>query len=92
MNILFERFPQVMLYEMGGYSAIAGAGRAMHLTDSSSQTFPVAPMSSKDIFGRRWSAFMIGVIVFYEWPFLVCCTEIIQNDTCRFLYIDDHQR
>jgi len=59
----------------GGYAAIGGAGLAMCVIGSFSGTFPVAPMSGKDIFDyskRRWAGlFIIVAIVFCAWLFLM---------------------
>ena len=59
----------------GGFTAIGGAGLAMCVIGALSGTFPVKPMSGKDIFDyskRRWAElFMIVVIVFGAWLFLL---------------------
>ncbi len=48
----------------GGYAAIGGAGLAMCVIGSLSGTFPVKPMSGKDIYDyskRRWAELFIIV-------------------------------
>lgn len=59
----------------GGFTAIGGAGLAMCVIGSLSGTFPVKPMSGKDIFDyskRRWAElFMITIVVFGAWLYLV---------------------
>jgi len=59
----------------GGLTGIGGAGLAMCVIGCLSGTFPVAPMSGKDIFDynkRRWlGLFIIVVLVFCAWLFLL---------------------
>lgn len=59
----------------GGYAAIGGAGLAMCVIGSLSGTFPVKPMSGKDIYDyskRRWAElFIIVLMVFGAWLFLL---------------------
>jgi len=59
----------------GGYTGIGGAGLAMCVIGCLSGTFPVAPMSGKDIFDyskRRWAGlFIIVVAIFCAWLFLL---------------------
>jgi outer membrane protein assembly factor BamB len=64
-----------LLLLVGGYAAIGGAGLSMCVIGSLSGTFPVAPMSGKDIYDynrRRWAGlFVIVVLVFCAWLFLL---------------------
>ena len=56
---------------IGGYAAIGGAGLAMCVIGSFCGTFPVSPMSGKEIFDyskRLWAGlFVTTVIVFVAW-------------------------
>ena len=59
----------------GGYAAIGGAGLSMCVIGSFFGTFPVSPMSGKDIFNHSkglWvSLFITSLIVFAAWLLLV---------------------
>ena len=59
----------------GGYAAVGGAGLSMCVLGSFFGTFPVSPMSGKDIFDyskRLWVClFIASLIVFAAWLFLV---------------------
>ena len=59
----------------GGYTAIGDAGLSMCVIGSFFGTFPVAPMSGKDIFDhskRLWAGlFIISLIIFVGWLLLI---------------------
>ena len=59
----------------GGYAAVGGAGLAMCVIGSFSGTFPVAPMSGRDIFDQSkplWAVlFITTIIVFGAWLLLM---------------------
>jgi hypothetical protein len=59
----------------GGYAAIGGAGLAMSVIMSFVGTFPVAPMSGKDIFDHSrplWAGLFIATaIIFAAWLLLL---------------------
>jgi hypothetical protein len=59
----------------GGYTAIGDAGLSMCVIGSFFGTFPVAPMSGKDIFDhskRLWAGlFIASLVIFVVWLLLI---------------------
>jgi hypothetical protein len=59
----------------GGYAAIGDAGLSMCVIGSFFGTFPVAPMSGKDIFNhskRLWAGlFIISLVIFVGWLLII---------------------
>jgi hypothetical protein len=59
----------------GGFTAIGDAGLSMCVIGSFFGTFPVAPMSGKDIFDhskRLWAGlFVISLVIFVGWLLLI---------------------
>jgi hypothetical protein len=73
INLAFAGFFFLLL--MVGYPAVGGAGLAMCVIGSLCGTFPISPMSGKDIFDyskRLWiGLFIITVIIFGAWLLLI---------------------